>query len=155
MSCPNLKPYNEVRIEKLQKINQYHKLDDDSLLNKYQSFTGPTDNELAMKRNYKEQLDNLNKEMLSILNNDVNLLIEQHIELESKTKEVDSNDEFLKSIKDKIEQETVTSDARLKNNNEMLSLERNYRFYHNLLFYSNILVLLIILVIIGYMYVKY
>lgn len=155
MSCPNLKPYNEVRMEKLKKINNYHKLDDNSLLNKFQTFTGITDNEVTMKRNYKEQLDNLNKEMLSILNNDVNLLIEQHIELESKTKEVDSNDELLKNIKTKIEQESITSNARLKNSNEMISLEHDYRFYHNLLFYGNILTLLLIIVIIGYIYVKY
>lgn len=155
MSCPNLKPYNEVRIEKLQKINNYHKLDDNSLLNKYQTYTSQTENDVTMKKNYKYQLDTLNKEMLSILNNDVNLLIEQHMELENKTKEVDENNEFLKTIKKKIEQETVTSDARLKNNNEMIILESNYSFYHNLLFYGNILVLLVILFAIGYLYVKY
>lgn len=155
MACPNLKSYSEVRKEKLEKINQYHKGTENSLLDKYQTFTGPSENDTAMKQNYKTQMDNLNKEMLNILNNDVNLLIEQHNELEAKTTEVETNTDILRQVKKQIEEESVTRDARLKNNYDMIELEKNNRFYHNLYFYLNLVVLLLILVGIGYIYIKY
>jgi hydroxypyruvate isomerase len=155
MSCPNLKSYSDVRKEKLEKINQYHKGSENSLLVKYQTFTGITDNDTTMKQNYKKQMDNLNKEMMNLLNSDVSLLIEQHNELEAKTHEVDTNDEALKAIKKKIESETVTSDARLKNNFDMINLEKNHKFYHNLYFYLNVLVLVCVIGLLIYMYLKY
>lgn len=155
MSCPNLKSYSDVRKEKLEKINQYHKGSENSLLVKYQTFTGITDNDTTMKQNYKKQMDNLNKEMMNLLSADVSLLIEQHNELEAKTKEVDANDEALKDIKKKIESETVTSDARLKNNFDMIDLEKNHKFYHNLYFYLNVLVLVSVIGLLIYMYLKY
>lgn len=155
MSCPNLKSYSDVRKEKLEKINQYHKGSENSLLVKYQTFTNATENDTKMKQNYKKQMDNLNKEMMNLLNSDVSLLIEQHNELEAKTQEVDANDEALKDIKKKIESETVTSDARLKNNFDMIDLEKNHKFYHNLYFYLNVLVLVSVIGLLIYMYLKY
>ena len=142
MACPNLKTYAEVRREKLEKINKYHTQD---LLNNYIQYTGFSANDETMKAKYKQQLETLNKEMLNILSNDVELLLEQHNELESKTHEVNNNKELIKQIKNEIETETVSSDARLQNTTEMEKLEKRHRTYHNLHFYGNILLFIIII----------
>jgi hypothetical protein len=154
MSCPNLKPYNDIRKMKLEKINEYHKASDNSLLNKYQTFVGSTENETVMKRKYKTQMDNLNKEMLVILNRDVNLLIEQHNELEMKTKEVDDNDSVLKNVKQNIENESINNNARVKNNLDVGEIEKTYKFHHNILFISNVIILILILSGLIYVYIK-
>lgn len=151
MSCPNLKTYNEARNEKLEKINTYHT---QSLLSKYSEFSGITDNDTVMKQKYKQQLDLLNKEMLDILSTDVTLLLEQHQELENKSKEVEENKRVLQEIKNKIETEKVSSDARLQNTSQMSNLEEKHRFYHNLLFYGNLLVFILIVVGLVYVYLK-
>jgi hypothetical protein len=151
MSCPNLKTYNEVRMEKLEKINKYHTQE---LLNKYNQFTGQTDNDVVMKQNYKQQMEKLNKEMLDMLSSDVNLLLEQHEELETKTREVNNNKELLKDLKMKIENERVSSDARKQNTSQMLLLEKNHRFQHNLYFYGNIVIFIMIITGLVYVYLK-
>jgi hypothetical protein len=151
MSCPNLKTYNEVRMEKLEKINAYHNTE---LLSKYSQFTGITDNDTVMKEKYKQQLDKLNKQMLDILDNDVQLLLEQHQELESKTEEVKRNKELLIELKKNIEKERISRDARMENTNEMTLMEKNNKFYHNVYLYTNIVIFLALAVSIGYIYLK-
>lgn len=151
MSCPNLKTYNEVRMEKLEKLNNYHTIE---LLNKYSQFTGITDNDSIMKQKYKAQLDKLNKQMLDILDNDVQLLLEQHNELELKTKEVKDNKELLLEIKKNIEKERVSRDARMENTNEMDLLQKDNKFYHSVYLYTNIVIFIGLIISIVYLYLK-
>jgi len=151
MSCPNLKTYNEVRLEKLNKINTYHT---ESLLQNYVKFTGSSNNDTVMKKKYKDQLDILNKKMLTLLANDVQLLLEQNDELNKKSEEVKLNKELLKDIKSKLDKEIVNSDARLQNTTQMTKLEEDYRFYHNVYFYSNLFLFIIILIGLMYIYLK-
>jgi hypothetical protein len=149
MSCSNLKTYNEVRNEKLTQINKFHTQD---LLNKFVTFTGPTDNDTVMKQKYKQQLQNLNKKMIDMLSNDVNLLLEQHKELETKTKEVSENDKLLQEIKMNIEKEETSGDARLHNTTQMKELQKTHKLHHNIYFYSNIMVFILIITGIIYLY---
>jgi hypothetical protein len=151
MSCPNLKTYNEVRMEKLEKINAYHTTE---LLGKYAQFTGISDNDTVMKQKYKQQLDKLNKQMLDILDNDVQLLLEQHQELETKTAEVQRNKEVLIELKKNIEKERVSRDARVENVNEMSLMEKDNKFYHNVYLYANIMIFIILIASIAYVYLK-
>jgi hypothetical protein len=151
MSCPNLKSYNEVRMEKLEKINKYHNTE---LLGKYAQFTGLSDNDTVMKEKYKQQLDTLNKKMLDILDNDVQLLLEQHHELEAKTAEVKQNKDLLMEIKKNIEKERVSRDARMENTNEMALMEKDNKFYHNVYLYTNIVIFLALAASISYIYLK-
>lgn len=151
MSCPNLKSYNEVRMEKLEKINAYHNTE---LLSKYAQFTGISDNDTVMKEKYKQQLDKLNKQMLDILDNDVLLLLEQHQELESKTTEVKRNKAALIELKKNVEKERISRDARMENANEMTLLEKDNKYYHNVYLYTNIVIFLVLAASIGYIYLK-
>ena len=151
MSCPNLKTYNEVRMEKLEKINAYHNTE---LLSKYSQFTGITDNDTVMKEKYKQQLDKLNKQMLDILDNDVQLLLEQHQELESKTSEVKRNKQVLIELKKNIEKERISRDARMENTNELELMEENNKYYHNVYLYTNIVIFLALVASIGFIYLK-
>ena len=151
MSCPNLKTYNEVRMEKLEKINAYHNTE---LLSKYSQFTGITDNDTVMKEKYKQQLDKLNKQMLDILDNDVQLLLEQHQELESKTSEVKRNKQVLIELKKNIEKERISRDARMENTNELALMEENNKYYHNVYLYTNIVIFLALVASIGFIYLK-
>lgn len=142
MACPNLKTYAEVRHEKLEKLNKYHTQD---LLNKYTQFTGLTDNDNIMKDKYKQQLEKLNKKMLDMLSSDVSLLLEQHQELELKTQEVEENRELINHIRNKIETEQVSSNARLQNTTEMSKLQKSQQMNHHLLFYGNIVLFMLII----------
>lgn len=151
MSCPNLKTYDEVRLDKLTKINNYH---NNELLSKYAQFSSGSANDAVMKEKYKRQLDTLNKQMLDLLSNDVDLLMEQHQELEQKTKEVNENKQVLIDIKREIEQARVSGDARTQNAAQMNNLQKKNKFYHNVYFYGNILIFLLIIIAIMYIYMK-
>jgi len=141
MSCPNLKPYQDVRNDKLSSINKYLT----ELLDNYDNYPGTDPDNTKMRQQYKAQLDKLNNEMIKILNEDTALLLEQNDELNQKTKQVNDNTDFIKQLKEKIELEKTSNAAREKSEKDMYNIYEKQNKYHNVKYYLNILVFLIFL----------
>lgn len=141
-TCPPLPDYLTLRKENLQKIQKYYNelLNDYSLLIKN---TNEASSAQGLIGNYHTQLNSAAVGLVDNLNKTIDLVTEQHTNLEDNNKLVVANRQRLTQLKKDIKNLSVENEARRKNAAETHNNTKVTSYWHIGFLVGNILLLLI------------
>lgn len=138
-TCPPIPDYQTLRKENLSKIQKYYS----ELLNDY-SGLGSSDMTAAQPliNSYNTQLNTAAKELVNNLNKTIDLVSEQHTNLEENNNLVVANRQRLSQLKKDIKSAVSENEARHKNSQDTINTTRALGYWHTGYLIINILLLL-------------
>jgi septal ring factor EnvC (AmiA/AmiB activator) len=150
-TCPPLPDYLTLRKENLAKIQTYYS----KLLGEYDALKG---NNMSSAKNlissYNTQLNSAAEGLVDNLNKTLDLITEQHKNLEENQNLVVANRQRLTQLKKDIKNLTVENDARRKNVADTHDSTKNTEYWHIGFLIGNIILLLLAVGILIWLFMK-
>ena len=137
--CPPIPDYQTLRKENLAKIQKYYS----ELLSSYSGLASSdmtnAQNQIA---NYNSQLNTAAKELVNNLNKTIDLVIEQHTNLDDNNNLVVANRQRLSQLKKETKSLTAENEARRQNALDTQTSTQTMAYWHTGYLWVNILLLI-------------
>ena len=139
-TCPPIPDYQTLRKDNLSKIQKYYS----ELLNDYSGLGSSSDMTAAQPliNSYNTQLNTAAKALVDNLNKTIDLVSEQHSNLEENNNLAVANRQRLSQLKKNIKSAVSENEARHKNSLDTINTTRQLGYWHTGYLIINILLLL-------------